>query len=69
MPFMHAESLPDQQRSVALCAGADANTLRFAVLHRDIIARFGRFPHRNQALGRSSSAEEQAFLDQGGFTG
>lgn len=69
MPFMHAESLPDQERSVALCTGADTNTHRFAVLHRDIIARFGRFPHRNRTLGRTSSDEEQAFLDQGGFGG
>jgi uncharacterized protein (DUF924 family) len=69
LPFMHSESLPDQERSVELNAALDANTLRFAVLHRDIIARFGRFPHRNKLLGRTSSAEEQRYLDEGGFAG
>ncbi|RZL92520.1 MAG: DUF924 domain-containing protein [Variovorax sp.] len=69
LPLMHSESLADQERSVALNAALDANTLRFAMLHRDIVARFGRFPHRNRALGRSTTAEEQAFLDAGGFAG
>ena len=69
LPFMHSESLADQERSVELNAALDANTQRFAVLHRDIIARFGRFPHRNKLLGRTSSAEEQRFLDEGGFAG
>jgi len=69
MPFMHSEAPADQERSVQLCAQVDANTQRFAVLHRDIIARFGRFPHRNAALGRHSTAEERQFLDQGGFAG
>jgi len=69
LPFMHSESPDDQQRSVELNAALDANTQRFAVLHRDIIARFGRFPHRNRLLGRTSSAEEQRFLDEGGFAG
>jgi uncharacterized protein (DUF924 family) len=69
LPFMHSESLEDQERSVELNAALDANTLRYAVLHRDIIARFGRFPHRNRVLGRATTPEEQAFLDQGGFAG
>ena len=69
LPFMHSESLADQERSVELNAALDANTQRFAVLHRDIIARFGRFPHRNRLLGRASSPEEQRFLDEGGFAG
>lgn len=69
LPFMHSESLADQERSVALNAASDANTQRFAVLHRDIIARFGRFPHRNTMLGRETTPQEQAFLDQGGFAG
>lgn len=69
LPFMHSESLADQERSVELNAALDANTQRFAVLHRDIIARFGRFPHRNKLLGRTSSTEEQRFLDEGGFAG
>ncbi|PNG56299.1 hypothetical protein WDL1CHR_00912 [Variovorax sp. WDL1] len=69
LPFMHSESLADQERSVALNAASDANTQRFAVLHRDIIARFGRFPHRNPMLGRETTPQEQAYLDQGGFAG
>lgn len=69
LPFMHSEVLAEQERSVELNAALDANTQRFAVLHRDIVARFGRFPHRNRMLGRSSTAEEQKFLDEGGFAG
>ncbi|CAN7504433.1 DUF924 domain-containing protein [Variovorax sp. LjRoot84] len=69
LPFMHSESLQDQERSVELNAALDANTQRYAVLHRDIIARFGHFPHRNKALGRETTPEEQAFLDEGGFAG
>ena len=69
LPFMHSEVLDEQERSVALNATLDDNTQRFAVLHRDIIARFGRFPHRNRMLGRTSTAEEQKFLDEGGFAG
>ena len=41
----------------------------YAIDHRDIVARFGRFPHRNDVLGRDTTAEEQAFLDGGGFKG
>ncbi len=69
LPFMHSESPADQARSVELNAALDANTQRFAVLHRDIIERFGRFPHRNQMLGRASTPEEQRFLEEGGFAG
>jgi uncharacterized protein (DUF924 family) len=55
---------------VALCREAgDAETLRWAELHRDIIVRFGRFPHRNAALGRETTPEEYAFLADGGFAG
>ena len=70
MPFMHSEHLADQDLCVALCGlhGLDDN-IEFAEMHRDIIERFGRFPHRNRVLGRQSSAEEQAFLDGGGFRG
>ncbi|MEQ1499108.1 MAG: DUF924 family protein, partial [Novosphingobium sp.] len=53
----------------ALDARGGSSYARFAELHRDIIARFGRFPHRNAALGRTSTAAEQAFLDSGGFAG
>jgi uncharacterized protein (DUF924 family) len=74
LPFTHSEALADQDRSVELYEAHDAATgdidgLKFAVIHRDIIRRFGRFPHRNAALGRETTAEEQAFLDEGGFAG
>jgi len=70
LPFEHAEDLAVQQRSVALFeALGDAEALKWAVDHRDIIARFGRFPHRNAILGRAATAEEEAFLATGGFAG
>lgn len=72
LPFMHAEDLAAQERCIALFEplGADyAENLKFAHLHRDIIARFGRYPHRNSVLGRKTSPQEQAFLDAGGFAG
>jgi uncharacterized protein (DUF924 family) len=70
MPFMHSESLAVQERSVVLCGGLNKpDTLRFAIMHRDIIQRFGRFPHRNAALGRNTTPAERAFLDGGGFPG
>ncbi len=70
MPFMHSESLADQNECVSRfeTVGNEDN-LKFAIVHRDIIARFGKFPHRDKVLGRSTSAEEQAFLDGGGFSG
>lgn len=65
LPFEHSESLADQERSVALFeALGDENGLDYAVRHRDIIARFGRFPHRNAILGRESTPEELSFLEQ-----
>ena len=70
LPFEHSEDIADQQRAVALCEQlGDANYLKYAELHRDIIVRFGRFPHRNRALGRATTDEEQAYLDAGGFSG
>lgn len=69
MPFEHSESLAMQNRGVALMEPLDADTLRWAVLHRDIIKRFGRFPHRNAALGRQTTQAEQDFLAEGGFAG
>lgn len=70
MPLEHAEDLALQERCVTLFTNlGDANYLKFAALHRDIIAKFGRFPHRNSILGRKSTAEELAFLAEGGFAG
>jgi uncharacterized protein (DUF924 family) len=74
MPFMHSEDRADQDLSVSLFEAYDAETgelggLKWAVEHRQIIDRFGRFPHRNAALGREATAEERAFLDGGGFGG
>jgi uncharacterized protein (DUF924 family) len=70
LPFMHSEELADQIRCVLLFqGGSDQENLRYAEIHADIIRRFGRFPHRNPILGRSTTAEEQAFLDAGGFAG
>ena len=68
MPFMHSERLSDQNRSVALLEAAGmTESLRWAKHHRDIVARFGRFPHRNQILGRESTREELEWLESGGF--
>lgn len=70
LPFEHSEEMADQERSVALFSErAPASYMPYATEHRDIIARFGRFPHRNAALGRETTAEERAFLDGGGFAG
>jgi len=69
LPFMHSEDLADQERAVRLTEPLGADAHRFALLHRDIIQRFGRFPHRNAQLGRTTTQEEQAFLDGGGFAG
>ena len=70
LPFEHSETLADQERCVALNrASGDADALKWAELHADIIRRFGRFPHRNAVLGRVTTPEEQAFLDGGGFAG
>ncbi len=70
LPYEHSESLADQNRSVALVHElGDAEYLKYALLHRLIIRRFGRFPHRNVVLGRHTSPAEEAFLAQGGFAG
>ena len=70
MPFMHSEHLPDQLRCVELFRNAgNTDNLKYAEDHADIVARFGRFPHRNRILGRATTPEEQAFLDGGGFSG
>lgn len=64
MPLMHSESLPDQELSVQLFEQAElhANS-RFARHHRDIVRQFGRFPHRNSILQRTSTAQELAYLN------
>lgn len=63
LPFMHSENLADQDRSVTLYTAAGLeNNLRFARHHREIVRRFGRFPHRNAILGRPSTAEELEWL-------
>lgn len=65
MPFMHSEVLADQERCVDLFRSLDnEEALKFAIEHRDIIAEYGRFPHRNAALGRQSSASEREFLQR-----
>jgi uncharacterized protein (DUF924 family) len=70
MPFEHAEDLDAQMRGVALFITMGfADLAWWAQLHLDIIARFGRFPHRNPILGRRSTPEELAFLAGGGFAG
>jgi uncharacterized protein (DUF924 family) len=70
MPFEHAEDLDAQERAVGLfTARGPAGNLPYAVAHRDIIARFGRFPHRNAILGRRSTQAEFAYLAAGGFAG
>ncbi len=69
MPFMHAEDLSVQEECVALFKAQLPTTMNvpFAIEHRDIVKRFGRFPHRNKVFGRKSSQQEIAFLKAGGF--
>ncbi|MER9327459.1 DUF924 family protein [Mesorhizobium sp. M0488] len=69
LPFEHSELLADQETSVELTAARAPDYLKYAEEHRDIIQRFGRFPHRNKMLGRETTPEEKAFLDEGGFSG
>jgi uncharacterized protein (DUF924 family) len=69
LPLMHSEDPGDQDRCVELTQGLATDSHRFAVLHRDIIRRFGRFPHRNDVLGRESTPDEVRFLAEGGFAG
>ena len=77
LPFEHSENLVDQDRSVGLYGelltavptvhrDTFSSFLDFAVKHRDVIRQFGRFPHRNQILGRESTPEEKTFLEQPG---
>ncbi len=72
LPFMHSERMMDQDLSVRLYRGRmgpglRAEKLPHARAHRAVIARFGRFPYRNEALGRETTAEEAAWMDAGGY--
>lgn len=69
LPLMHSEDPADQALSVEKSAPLGGDTHRFALHHQDIIRRFGRFPHRNALLGRTSTPEEEAFIAEGGFAG
>lgn len=69
LPFMHSEDLDDQEFCCRLIEMVGGASLHHAIEHRDIIKQFGRFPHRNKILGRETTAEEQAFLEEGGFAG
>ena len=74
LPFEHSEDMADQDEAVRLFTAlkeetGDGEGLRWAELHRDIIVKFGRFPHRNPCLGRVTTPNEQAFLEEGGFAG
>lgn len=67
LPFEHSEAMADQNRAVALLTAlGNDDLLGYAKAHRDVIVQFGRFPHRNAALGRSNTPDEQAWLDAGG---
>ncbi len=70
LPFEHSEDPADQKTCVALFKTSDdADGLKWAEHHAEIIDRFGRFPHRNLLLNRASTPDEQSFLDSGGFSG
>lgn len=70
LPYEHAEDMGMQTRAVELIQQlGDAEFTRYAIIHRDLIARFGRFPHRNAILDRPSTPEEVQFLAEGGFAG
>ncbi|MGL4556440.1 MAG: DUF924 family protein [Afipia sp.] len=69
LPFEHSEDMADQERSITLFSPLGEDSLKWAVLHADIIRAFGRFPHRNTVLGRTTTPEEAAFLKDGGFSG
>jgi uncharacterized protein (DUF924 family) len=74
LPFTHSEAMADQDLGLALYQALadetkDPEAAKWTNVHRDIIVRFGRFPHRNRSLGRQTTPEEQVFLDEGGFAG
>jgi uncharacterized protein (DUF924 family) len=69
LPFAHSEDIADQERAVALARRIGPDDLAQAEHHRDIVQRFGRFPHRNRILGRKTTPAEQQYLDDGGYQG
>jgi uncharacterized protein (DUF924 family) len=70
LPFEHSEAMADQERCCALFKTlGNADLLHWAELHADIIRRFGRFPHRNAVLGRTTTPDEKTYLDNDGFAG
>jgi uncharacterized protein (DUF924 family) len=70
LPLQHSEDMADQERQVVLFQAMERPADdRWAEHHHAVVARFGRFPHRNRALGRETTPEEQAFLDEDGFRG
>jgi uncharacterized protein (DUF924 family) len=69
LPFAHSEDLADQERSVALARRIGPDDFAHAQHHRDIVRRFGRFPHRNAILGRESTPQEKDYLANGGYAG
>jgi uncharacterized protein (DUF924 family) len=69
LPFAHSEDLADQDRAVALARRTGPDDLAHAEHHRDIVRRFGRFPHRNKILGRETTPEEKEYLEHGGYQG
>jgi uncharacterized protein (DUF924 family) len=69
LPFGHSEDIADQERAVELCGRLGGRDFEQAQHHRDIVRRFGRFPHRNAILGRSTTKEEREYLADGGYRG
>lgn len=70
LPFEHAEDMAAQERSVDLFRrNGRENEQLYALIHMDVIRRFGRFPHRNEVLGRETTEAEAAYLADGGFSG
>jgi uncharacterized protein (DUF924 family) len=70
LPFMHSEELRHQERSIALNESlGEADSVKYAHHHHGIIQRFGRFPHRNEILGRETTPEEARFLEESNFRG
>ena len=69
LPFEHSEHIEHQERSVDLARIlGDKELYHYALIHMDVIRRFGRFPHRNKVLGRETTPEELAYLEAGGFS-